>query len=112
MKYSLSLLFLCLFSLNVNAWGTIQKQEVDGFSRYCHYSDGGIMTVGSADLCPIDNQSQDNFGGRPRIDKRNNNGGFSSLKSQKVNGFNRYCYYHDGSISTVGSTDLCPITSQ
>jgi len=69
------------------------------------------MTVGSVYLCPIDNLSQGAVGGSPVIDKRNANGGFSSLENQKVKGFNRYCYYTDGSISTVEVADLCPVSS-
>ncbi|MBD1577427.1 MULTISPECIES: hypothetical protein [Vibrio] len=115
MKYkSLSLILtaVSMFSFNAYSWGSLQSQKVDGFSRYCHYSDGGVETVKSSELCPITNQSTSQNNGSPTINIKNNNGGFGSLSSQKINGFNRYCKYTDGTVLTVGSTDLCPITSQ
>jgi hypothetical protein len=98
-------------STNAYAWGGLQSQEVRGFSRYCTYSDGGVLTVGSVDLCPTNNSGADR-NGSPTITIENRNAGFGSLTDQRVNGFSRYCSYSDGSVLTVGSTDLCPITSK
>jgi len=98
-------------STEVYAWGALQSQEVRGFSRYCLYSDGGVLTVGSTDLCPINNLGSDR-NGSPTITIENRNAGFGSLTGQRVNGFSRYCSYSDGAVLTVGSTDLCPITSK
>ena len=103
---------LCVFSLQVHAWGSLQSQNVSGFSRYCTYTDGGVLTVGSTDLCPIDDSAQSKNNGSPRINIENKNVGFGSLTGQKVKGFNRYCAYSNRTIITVGSTDLCPITSK
>ena len=102
---------MSISSLNVYAWGSLQSQKVNGFSRYCTYSDGGVITVGSTDLCPINNSSSQN-NGTPNVTIENRNAGFGTLTGQRVNGFNRYCSYSDGSVLTVGSTDLCPITSK
>lgn len=98
-------------STDAYAWGGLQSQEVKGFSRYCIYSDGGVLTVGSTDLCPINNSGSDR-NGSPTITMKNRNAGFGSLSGQRVNGFSRYCSYSDGTVLTVGSADLCPITSK
>lgn len=109
-----TIIFLCFLacSLDALAWGSLKSQKVSGFSRYCSYSDGGVLTVGSTDLCPINNSAQSKNNGSPTIDIQNRNAGFGSLKNQKVKGFNRYCSYTDGTVLTVASTDLCPITSK
>ncbi|TEW55353.1 hypothetical protein E2R68_06310 [Psychromonas sp. RZ22] len=106
------LFFFVVFSLDVFAWGTLKSQEVNGFSRYCSYSDGGVLTVNSSDLCPINNSAQSKNNGSPTITIQNRNAGFGSLTNQKINGFNRYCYYSDGTVLTVNNTDLCPISSK
>ena len=98
-------------SADVCAWGGLKSQEVKGFSRYCVYSDGGVLTVGSTDLCPTNNSGSDK-NGSPTITIENRSAGFGGLTGQKVNGFSRYCSYSDGSVLTVDSTDLCPITSK
>jgi len=98
-------------STDVCAWGVLQSQEVKGFSRYCIYSDGGVLTIGSTDLCPINNSGSDK-NGSPTITIENRSAGFGSLTGQRVNGFSRYCSYSDGSVLTVGSTDQCPITDK
>jgi hypothetical protein len=105
------LAFITLASVDAHAWGGLQSQEVSGFSRYCTYSDGGVLTVGSTDLCPINNSNSEN-NGSPTITIENRNAGFGSLTGQRVNGFSRYCSYSDGAVLTVGSTDLCPITDK
>jgi hypothetical protein len=111
-KITIILSFLFMFSLDAHAWGSLESQSVSGFSRYCTYSDGGVLTVGNTDLCPINNSAQSKNNGSPTIDIQNRNAGFGSLKRQKVQGFNRYCSYSDGTVLTIGSTDLCPITSK
>lgn len=103
---------ITLASIDAHAWGGLQSQEVNGFSRYCTYSDGGVLTVGSADLCPINNSDASQNYGSPTINIENRNAGFGSLTGQRVNGFSRYCSYSDGAVLTVGSTDLCPITDK
>lgn len=103
---------MAMLTTDAHAWGSLQSQEVNGFASYCTYSDGGVLTVGSAELCPIDNSSGAENGGAPSVNIENRNGGFGSLTSQRVNGFNRYCSYSDGAVLTVGSTELCPITDQ
>lgn len=110
--FTLFLGLINLASMDANAWGGLQSQKIDGFSRYCTYSDGGVLTVGSTELCPIDNSNGSQNNGSPSINIQNRNGGFGSLTEQRVNGFNRYCSYSDGAVKTVGSTDLCPITDQ
>ncbi|CAH0991319.1 hypothetical protein SIN8267_01422 [Sinobacterium norvegicum] len=104
----ISSLFFCSQAL---AWGVLETEEVDGFSRYCHYTDGGIVTVDSTDLCPANNTEHSTNNGSPSIEVDNKNGGFGSLTEQRVEGFSRYCHYSNGSITTVPSTDLCPINS-
>ncbi len=99
-------------STDAQAWGALKSQEVNGFSRYCGYSDGGVLTVGSTELCPTNNSNSSQNTGSPIINIENRNGGFGSLTGQKINGFSRYCSYSDGAVLTVGSTDLCPITNQ
>ena len=108
---TLFLAFITLASVDAHAWGGLQSQEVSGFSRYCTYSDGGVLTVGSTELCPINNSGSQN-NGSPTITIENRNVGFGSLTGQRVDGFNRYCSYSDGAVLTVGSTELCPITDK
>jgi len=105
------LAFVTLASVDALAWGGLQSQEVSGFGRYCTYSDGGVLTVGSTELCPINNSGSQN-NGSPTITIENRNVGFGSLIGQRVDGFNRYCSYSDDAVLTVGSTDLCPITDK
>jgi hypothetical protein len=93
------------------AWGSLEAQQVDGFSRYCVYSGGGALTVGAAELCPITNEGTDKDGS-PTVTLENRNGGFGSIKEQIVKGASRYCLYTDGAVRTVGSAELCPITDQ
>lgn len=106
------LTLIALTSTDAGAWGGLQSQQVSGFSRYCTYSDGGVLTVGSTELCPINNSEGSQNNGSPTINIENRNVGFGSLTGQRVNGFNRYCSYSDGAVLTVGSTDLCPITDK
>lgn len=120
------------------AWGGLQGQTIDGFGKYCTYSDGGVLTVGATELCPITNQEQSSDfpgpgyapgpgqgpgtgsmqrhrpppSGGPIIDIENRNGGFGTLSGQGTNGSNRYCYYTDKAVITVGVTELCPLTDQ
>jgi hypothetical protein len=93
------------------AWGGLEAQQVDGFSRYCVYSGGGALTVGATDLCPLTNEGTDKDGS-PTVTLENRNGGFGSIKEQIVKGASRYCLYTDGAVRTVGSAELCPITDQ
>ena len=104
--------FMTLVSIEAHAWGGLQSQQVNGFSRYCTYSDGGVLTVGSTDLCPINNSNGSKNNGSPTITIENKNVGFGSLTGQRVDGFNRYCSYSDGAVLTVRSTDLCPTTDK
>jgi hypothetical protein len=108
-------LFLTLISLestNVLAWGGLKSQEVNGFSRYCTYTDGGVLTVGSAEVCPTNNSAVSEGSPSPTINIENRNGGFGALIDQRVNGLSRYCSYSDGAVLTVGSATLCPVTDQ
>ena len=99
-------------SIDADAWGSLQSQKVDGFSRYCTYTDGGVITIGSTELCPVDNSKGAQNNGSPSITIEKKNVGFGSLTDQKVNGFSRYCSYSNGAVLTVGSTDPCPVTDQ
>ena len=111
-KLFLTLIVLrAITSVNLLAFGSLKSQSVNGFARYCYYTDGGALTVGSTDLCPISNSKEQNKG-TPTITIQNRNVGFGSLQNQKVDGFNRYCNYSDGATLTVGSTDLCPISDK
>ena len=109
-----TLAFVAFGGVDVYAWGGLQSQSINGFSRYCTYSDGGVLTVGSTELCPINNSGAFQNHGSPSstITIENRNAGFGSLTGQRVQGFNRYCSYSDGAVSTVGSTDLCPVTDK
>lgn len=107
----ISFVISSIISANVYAWGALQSQEVDGFSRYCTYSDGSVLTVGSAGLCPISNSGVKSYGS-PTINIEKRSVGFGSLTRQRVNGFSRYCTYSNGAVLTVGSTDLCPISDK
>lgn len=109
---SVSILLVLLVSSVALGWGSLKSEKVDGFSKYCTYSDGGVLTVGSTDLCPIDNSKESKNNGSPTINVEKRNAGFGSLTSQNVKGFNRYCSYSNGAVVTVGSTDLCPITDK
>ena len=105
------LLLLVPMSVSVSAWGTIEKQEVDGFNRYCYYSDGGVSTVSSSSFCPSTNSDQGSNRNSPVINKKGQSVGFGTLESHSTKGFNRYCNYSDGSIKTIKSASLCPMTS-
>ncbi len=105
------MLTLTLFiSTSSLAWGTLTQQSVEGLNRYCHYSDGGVLTRDSVELCPIDNANQSHRTGRVMIQVDHRRSGMGALKDQKVKGFDRYCYYTNDSIVTVDSSELCPLT--
>ena len=106
---AICLLLTGLIISDAYAWGSLQSQSIDGFSRYCTYSDGGVLTVGSTELCPIDNSNAPQNHGSPTITIENRNAGFGSLTEQRVQGFSRYCGYSYGAVLTVGSTELCPL---
>lgn len=108
----LTLLVLSLLPAQAYAWGGLQSQTINGFSRYCTYSDGGVLTVGSTELCPINNSGTHQNHGSPTITIENRNAGFGSLTEQRVQGFSRYCGYSNGAVLTVGSTALCPLTDK
>ncbi|RBP35228.1 hypothetical protein DFR37_1182 [Eoetvoesiella caeni] len=117
LKLTNMLAVVCLALLAFNApeayaWGGLQSQSISGFSRYCTYSDGGVLTVGSTELCPINNSGVFQNHGSPTITIENRNAGFGSLTDQRVQGFSRYCSYSDGAVLTVGSTELCPLTDK
>lgn len=97
---------LLMSSSSAFAFGVNNGSKIDGFDKYCFYSDGGALTVGSTDLCPTSNAGAD---GQIDIQK---SFGFGGLSDQRVKGFYRYCSYTNGAVLTVGSTDLCPISSQ
>lgn len=105
------LALLALIAPDAYAWGGLQSQSINGFSRYCTYSDGGVLTVGSTELCPINNSGASQ-NGSPTITIENRNAGFGSLSGQRVQGFNRYCAYSNGAVLTVGSTELCSLTDK
>ena len=111
MKRIVLLAFSIPFSLSVQAWGSLEKHEVDGFNRYCYYSDGGVSTVSSSTLCPNTNSEQGSNSNSPVIDKKGSNVGFGTLQSYSTKGFNRNCNYSNGAVKTVGSSELCPNTS-
>lgn len=112
MKEWIAAIALSAFAVNAWAWGTLQNQSVNGFSRYCSYTDGGVLTVGATDLCPASNMNQLDDGTSPTINIENRNGGFGTLKGQGTNGSKRYCYYTDNAVLTVYVTDLCPVSDQ
>ena len=105
---------MVLVTASVDAYGSagLQSQEVvNGSNRYCRYSDGSVLTVNSIDSCPIDNSSVSSDGSSSS-NVKNNNVGFGSLNGQKVDGSNRYCLYTDGTVLTIGSTEICPNTNK
>ena len=69
---------LLMLSSSVFAFGRNNGSKIDGFDKYCFYSDGGTLTVGSTDICPssnagaagqIDIQKSSGFGGLSRESK-------------------------------------------
>lgn len=117
LKFTNILSVVCLALLasiapDAYAWGGLQFQSINGFSRYCTYSDGGVLTKSSTELCPINNSGAPQNHGSPTITIENRNAGFGSLTGQRVQGFSRYCSYSDGAVLTVGSTELCPLTDK
>ncbi len=110
-KALLTIIFI-VNSIGAFAWGSLELQSISGISRYCTYSDGGILTVGSTDLCPTDNSAISKNSVSPIINIQNRNVGFGALQSQNVEGINRYCSYSEGTVETVSSTESCPPTSK
>lgn len=97
---------LLMLSSSVFAFGRNNGSKIDGFDKYCFYSDGGTLTVGSTDICP-----SSNAGAAGQIDIQKSSG-FGGLSDQRVKGFYRYCSYTNGAVLTVGSADLCPASSK
>lgn len=88
------------------AFGSLSSQRISGFDRFCFYSDGGAITVGSTELCPISNMAS------PGTVTIKRSFGFGAVQGAgTVRGFSRVCRYSNGDVLTVGSTDLCPISS-
>lgn len=49
------ILALALVSTSAIASGFLQRCEVAGVTRYCFYSDGGVIMVQSFAVCPMSN---------------------------------------------------------
>ncbi|RLA38737.1 MAG: hypothetical protein DRR06_20260 [Gammaproteobacteria bacterium] len=116
-KISIVLLLslLSLFSLEIYAAppGTLKAEKVKGLSRYCTYTDGGILTIDHTDLCPTKNPNPSKTGSPPIVNiEKKGNPDFGPLSGQRIKGDNRYCSYTDGTVLTVGKTDTCPNTSR
>jgi len=105
-----SLFVLDVYSAPV---GTFKADKVKGLSRYCTYSDGGILTIKHTERCPRKNPNPTKNGSPPSINLERKGGPtFGPLKRQKIKGSNRYCTYSDGTVLTVGKNDTCPKTSR
>ena len=93
--------------------GTLKSQKVKGLSRYCAYSDGGVVTIDHKDLCPDKNPAPTKSGSPPDINiKHRGNPEFGPLTGQKIKGQNRYCTYAEGSVLTVEKNESCPKTNR
>lgn len=97
---------LLVSSSPVFAFGVNNGSRIDGFDKYCFYSDGGALTVGSTDLL-----SHLNAGADGQIDIQKSFG-FGGLTDQRVKGFYRYCSYTNGAIPGQSGQRSCPITSE
>jgi len=116
-KTSISILLsiFSLFALDVYSApaGTFKADKVKGLSRYCTYSDGGVLTIEHTERCPRKNPNPSNNGSPPKVNIEKKGGpSFGPLKDQKIKGNNRYCTYSDGTVRTVGKSDTCPKTSR
>ncbi len=106
---------LCLHTSSVTAApvGTLKSAKVKGLSRYCIYTDGGILTIDHADLCPRKNPSPTRAGSPPSVNIETKGGPrLGPLKGQRIKGLNRYCSYGDGTVLTVDKEDKCPNKSR
>ncbi|WP_373505461.1 hypothetical protein [Aestuariivirga sp.] len=104
-KVALLVVSILISSTAAFADGQLQSEKVDGYYRYCYYSDGGALTVGSSNQCPVTNRG---LGGQQDIQKNTESGG---LVSERVNGEYRYCHYANGAVTTIPSIEICPGTS-
>ena len=116
-KMYITILFsvFSLFVLDVNSApaGTLKTDKVKGLSRYCMYSDSGILTIKHTEQCPRKNPNPTKNGSPPSINLEKKGGAsFGPLKGQKIKGSNRYCTYSGGTVLTVGKNDTCPKTSR
>ena len=109
------LVMFCLPTLNAFSApaGTIKFDKVKGLSRYCTYSDGGIVTIEHTEKCPKKNPQPAKNGSPPVVNIEKKGGPNSGpLSGQKIKGGNRYCSYEGGTVLTVGKNDKCPNTSR
>ncbi len=109
------LLTLCLLAVGLTAEpaGILTSEKVKGLSRFCAYSDGGIMTVAHTDLCPRRNPLPTKNGSPPSVNIERKGGPvIGPLSAQKIQGANRYCSYADGTLLTVAKNTKCPNKSR
>ena len=109
----LSSFSLLTFDVYAAPAGTLKSDKAKGLSRYCTYSDGGILTIEHTELCPRKNPNPSKNGSPPIVNVEKKGAPSSGpLSGQKIKGSNRYCSYADGTVLTVDKNDKCPNTNK
>ncbi|WP_373502197.1 hypothetical protein, partial [Aestuariivirga sp.] len=85
--------------------GEYVSDRVDGFFKYCYYSDGGALTVGPSNQCPVTNRG---LGGQVDVQDTYPPG---KLASEELRGKHKYCHYYGGASVPILPNDICPATN-
>lgn len=88
------------------AFGQLESQKVEGFFRYCYYTDGGALTVGPSNQCPMDNRG---VAGIVDLQSTSDTG---KLASEEIKGKFKFCHYYGGASVPVLPNETCPKNSQ
>lgn len=94
-----------VMSVPVLAEGKFVDSRVEGFFRYCYYSDGGALTTDPGSQCPFSNRG---LGGQVDIQNTYPAG---KLAGEEIRGQWKYCHYYGGASLPIAPTDTCPPTN-
>ena len=96
---------VAVLSSPVLAAGEFVDSRVEGFFRYCYYSDGGALTTDPGANCPVSNRG---LGGQVDLQNTYPPG---KLASEEIRGRWKYCHYYGGASLPIAPTDTCAPTN-
>ena len=83
----------------------VVSDKVSGYFKYCYYADGGVLTVGNNNQCPITNRGLE---GQIDVQDTYPPGTFAG---EEIIGRYKYCHYYGGASNPIPHSDKCPPTN-
>ena len=81
------------------------SDKVSGYYKYCYYADGGVLTVGNNNQCPVTNRGLE---GQIDVQDTYPPGTFAG---EEIIGQYKYCHYYGGASNPIPPGDKCPPTN-